>query len=207
MTEAICLRFLFARAQYLSKLKLLHFTYTKSLMSGYNSSMINDTHLEWMSLYLYANEVNVLLTIDEGISYLQKSGAKITSQRIAIMRLLEGRTDHPSAEEIFKELKPQHPTLSIATVYSTTQLLAEASLIRILTIDERKVYYDPNTSPHSHFQCHKCGKIVDIFHDEPLNINDNSGKSNEISSISATEVYHYGVCTKCAKGKTKTKRG
>lgn len=60
------------------------------------------------------------------------------------------------------ELKSEHPTLSIATVYSTTQLLAQASMLRILSIDEKKVYFDPNTTPHAHFMCRECKKITDI---------------------------------------------
>jgi Fur family peroxide stress response transcriptional regulator len=65
-------------------------------------------------------------TVNEGISVLREKGAKITAQRIAILRQLEGRTDHPSADTLYKELSVEYPTMSVATVYSTAQLLAEA---------------------------------------------------------------------------------
>ncbi|MDR3255799.1 MAG: transcriptional repressor [Synergistaceae bacterium] len=136
-----------------------------------------------------------MLSVEEGIKYLQASGAKITSQRIAIMKSLAGRSDHPSAEKLFLELKPQYPTLSIATVYSTTQILAQASMLRILSIDERKVYFDPDTHPHAHFMCTQCKKIIDI--DVDLEILTRVGPKSGVASIENTEIFHYGLCSEC----------
>ena len=137
-----------------------------------------------------------MLDLDNGIRQLQNAGAKITSQRIAIMKLLQGRTDHPSAEQLFLELKPEHPTLSIATVYSTTQLLAQASMLRILSIDEKKVYFDPNTAPHAHFMCRECKKITDI----PMDFSRTAEQITPelgIAAIDSTEVFYYGICMEC----------
>ncbi|MDR0616744.1 MAG: transcriptional repressor [Synergistaceae bacterium] len=137
-----------------------------------------------------------MLKVDEGIKHLHSCGAKVTSQRIAIMKSLEGRDDHPSAEKIFLELKPHYPTLSIATVYSTAQLLAQASMIRILSIYEKKVFFDPDTTPHAHFMCTSCKKVIDLRTDFELKarIDLDSG----IHSIDSTEVFHYGLCSLCA---------
>ena len=137
-----------------------------------------------------------MMDVDKGIKQLQNAGAKITSQRIAIMKLLVGRTDHPSAEQLFLELKSEHPTLSIATVYSTTQLLAQASMLRILSIDEKKVYFDPNTSPHAHFMCRGCKKITDI----PMDLSCTSEQITQdlgIAEVDSTEVFYYGTCSSC----------
>lgn len=118
---------------------------------------------------------------------------------MAIMRALEGRSDHPSAEKLYQELKPLFPKLSIATVYSTVQLLAEASLVRTLSIDDRKVYFDPNTEPHGHFMCKDCRGIVDIA----LNFGQlhSFAQNADISSVDHTEVFHYGTCAVCAEKK------
>ncbi|MDL2264741.1 transcriptional repressor [Synergistaceae bacterium OttesenSCG-928-I11] len=136
-----------------------------------------------------------MLTLEKGVKLLQESGAKITSQRVAIMKSLEGRTDHPSAEQIFLELKPDYPTLSIATVYSTTQLLASASVIRILSIDDKKIYFDPVTSPHGHFMCRRCKRIVDV----PIDFEciDAAVAHADISSVTNAELFLYGLCTDC----------
>jgi Fur family peroxide stress response transcriptional regulator len=136
-----------------------------------------------------------MLTLEKGIKFLQEAGAKITSQRVAIIKSLASRTDHPSAEQIFLELKPQNPTLSIATVYSTTQLLAQASAIRILSIDDKKIYFDPNTTQHGHFMCKKCKRILDVPVDFER-IGDVSGVPG-ISSVTSAEVFLYGICSDC----------
>ena len=137
-----------------------------------------------------------MMDLDKGIRQLQNAGAKITSQRIAIMKLLEGRTDHPSAEQLFLELKSEHPTLSIATVYSTTQLLAQASMLRILSIDEKKVYFDPNTDPHAHFMCRECKKITDIPMDFAV-AEEQITPDMGIAEVDSTEIFYYGICRGC----------
>jgi Fur family peroxide stress response transcriptional regulator len=136
-----------------------------------------------------------MLTVDKGINYLQRSGAKITGSRVAILRALEGRRDHPSAEQIFLELKPDYPTLSIATVYSSAQLLARGSLLRILSIDEKKVYFDPQTDPHGHFMCRKCKRLFDV------QMETDAAASfipcEGVASVESAEVFYYGLCSKC----------
>ena len=137
-----------------------------------------------------------MLTVDSGIRYLQSTGAKITSTRVAILRSLENRKDHPSAEQLFLELKPDHPTLSIATVYSTAQLLSKGSLLRILSIDEKKVYFDPDVDFHGHFMCKLCKHVFDL----PLEFDftDLCSGTDRIASVEDAEIFCYGVCAECA---------
>jgi Fur family peroxide stress response transcriptional regulator len=143
-----------------------------------------------------------MLTVDKGVKYLQSAGAKITATRIAILKSLENRRDHPSAERIFMELKLSYPSLSIATVYSTASLLARGSLIRILSIDEKKVYYDPNMEPHGHFMCRQCKRVFDVpFHFE---ITAAADASEEIASVEDAEIFYYGLCVRCALPRQKS---
>ena len=136
-------------------------------------------------------------TVNEGINVLRDRGAKITAQRIAILRQLEGRTDHPSADVLYKELAVDYPTMSVATVYSTAQLLAEAGLIKILSIDDKRVYFDPTTSTHGHFLCRDCGKLVDLEIEEEGLFKSASTSQNSIAQIENAEVFLYGLCTDC----------
>ncbi|MDT8284556.1 MAG: transcriptional repressor, partial [Thermovirgaceae bacterium] len=69
-------------------------------------------------------------TIEEGTERIRDRGLKITSQRVGILKLLKGRNDHPSAEQIFREMKQSFPTISFATIYSTAQILQEAGLMQ-----------------------------------------------------------------------------
>ena len=138
-----------------------------------------------------------MLTVDRGIKYLQSCGAKITAPRIAILKLLEDRHGHPSAEQIFLELKPGYPTLSIATVYSTAQLLAKGSMLRILSIDEKKVYFDPDMDDHAHFLCKCCKKLFDVR--TGFGLGASFVPTDGISSVEDVEIFYYGHCSQCVR--------
>jgi Fur family peroxide stress response transcriptional regulator len=133
-------------------------------------------------------------TVEDGIERIRSRGLKITSQRIAILKLLKDRKDHPSAEKIFREMKATYPTISFATIYSTAQILRDAGLIQILTIDDRRVFFDPNPTPHAHFLCTQCGALEDV----PLE----KGTLNKIKNsvprrLDSMQVYFYGPCRDC----------
>ena len=133
-------------------------------------------------------------TVEDGIERIRSRGLKITSQRIAILKLLEDRKDHPSAEKIFREMKETYPTISFATIYSTAQILQDAGLLQILTIDDRRVFFDPNPAPHAHFLCTRCGALEDVpLGKETLN----KIKNSVPHSLDSVQVYCYGPCRYC----------
>ncbi|MDO5115800.1 MAG: Fur family transcriptional regulator [Synergistaceae bacterium] len=138
-------------------------------------------------------------TVEDGINVLRDKGAKITAQRIAILQKLEGRTDHPSADTLYRELSSEYSTMSVATLYSTAQLLAEAGLIKILSIDDKRVYFDPTTDTHGHFLCRSCGKLFDIPVDEADIFKSAVTERENIAQIERTEIFFYGLCTDCLK--------
>jgi Fur family peroxide stress response transcriptional regulator len=137
-------------------------------------------------------------TVDEAIEQLKDIGAKITSQRVGILRLLEGRKDHPAAEQIYREMQEAFPTISFATIYSTAQLLEQAGLIQIITIDDKRVFFDPNPEVHGHFQCNRCGRLFDFPVDHQII---ESLKESIPHSVTGVQVYLYGLCADCAGSK------
>jgi Fur family peroxide stress response transcriptional regulator len=95
------------------------------------------------------------------IEKLRSKGYKVTPQRLAICELILSSKDHPSADQIYKEVKKKHPAISLATVYYTLDLLKNSGLLQELGFSDRSSRYDPNTSPHINVICPKCGKIYD----------------------------------------------
>ena len=89
---------------------------------------------------------------------------KYSRQREAIRNRLAGRLDHPTAETLYAELKNDYPNLSLATVYRNLKQMAENGEIGSFST-ESATRYDPNTMPHSHFFCKKCGCVLDIDED------------------------------------------
>ena len=54
-------------------------------------------------------------------------GLKLTPQRLAILDYLDKNFDHPTAEDIYADIKDKFPTMSFATVYKTLESLREIS--------------------------------------------------------------------------------
>lgn len=119
---------------------------------------------------------------------------KLTPQRIAILNYLRGNTAHPSAEDIYKAVKKQFPTMSFATVYNTLEALRNKGNIQELKIDSSKKRYDPDCSKHHHLICNKCKNIVDIFKDFKLTLSDDLTEGYELLGNS---IEFFGICRNC----------
>jgi len=103
--------------------------------------------------------------IDENVNILKEIGLKVTPQRQAILRLLDGNVSHPSADSIHLEVLKEYPAMSFATVYNILAKLAKVGKIQELDIDPNKKRFDPCTTPHSHFYCRSCGNVFDLVCD------------------------------------------
>ena len=95
------------------------------------------------------------------INFFREKGFKVTSQRLAICAFILSRKDHPTADQIYHELRTEYPTISLGTVYKTLLLLKELGLIQELGFKEGSVRYDPDMEVHVNMVCSKCGKISD----------------------------------------------
>ena len=105
---------------------------------------------------------------DDLIAALRESGRRITAQRRAILEYLTRRTDHPSPRQIYRDLSPRVPSLSLATVYNTLKALVEMGLIREIDFEAADNRYDPNLAPHINLVCVRCGSITDFDHELPI---------------------------------------
>ncbi|MGL5261642.1 MAG: Fur family transcriptional regulator [Bacteroides sp.] len=128
------------------------------------------------------------------LDHLQEFEIKPSLQRIAIMQYLLDHRIHPNVDEIYTALSDQIPTLSKTTVYNTLKLFEEHNAVKILTIDEKNTSYDIDTSPHAHFFCKKCYKIVDLKEVMPTLL---EGFSREGHQITETHFYCKGICNSC----------
>ena len=124
---------------------------------------------------------------------------KLTPQRLAILGFLKGNKSHPSAEDIFKAVQKQFPTMSFATVYNTLEALKNKGNIQELKIDPAKKRYDPDNTIHHHLICIKCKSILDIFKDFKLNLSDEWTHDFDLHGNS---IEFFGLCRKCKKKDT-----
>ena len=87
---------------------------------------------------------------------------KHSKKREAMLGLLRESRKHPSAELLYRELKPSFPELSLATVYRNLAVLAQQGEIISVGRVGGQERYDARTEPHSHFVCRVCGRVMDL---------------------------------------------
>ncbi len=121
-------------------------------------------------------------------------GLKLTPQRIAIFDYLEGNREHPSADDIFRAVSRQFPTMSFATVYNTLSALRDRGRLKELTIDPAKKRYDPDSSEHNHLICDSCHRVVDI--EKKFDLDLPARYRNEFTVLNNHVEFH-GLCPEC----------
>ena len=100
--------------------------------------------------------------------YLSEHGIKPSYQRIKVFDYIIRNKNHPTVDNIYKELVGEIPTLSKTTVYNTLKLFQEKGIVLVINIEDNETRFDADLSNHGHFKCKKCGKIYDF----DLNEND-----------------------------------
>jgi len=68
---------------------------------------------------------------------------------------------HPTAEQVFLEMKKEHPNIALGTVYKHLNSLAEEGRLFRITEPGSPDRYD-RTERHDHLICSRCGKITDV---------------------------------------------
>lgn len=137
--------------------------------------------------------------VDDLRQKLHSSGHRITPQRLCILRALVGSNTHPSAEEIYAQVKQISPTTSLATVYKTLDTLREmGEVLEIQPGDGRQHYDGVRPQFHPHVICTSCGEIRDVEVEGLMGL---PGRAQSASGyeIHAQRVEFYGLCSNCQK--------
>ncbi len=94
---------------------------------------------------------------------LRAAGLRPTRQRIALARLLFGTGDrHVTAEQLHAEALGADARVSLATVYNTLHQFVDAGLLREVTAESGRSWFDTNTGTHHHFYHADDGELWDI---------------------------------------------
>lgn len=122
---------------------------------------------------------------------------RFSRNRQAILDCLRATDTHPTAEWVYAQLRPTHPSLSLATVYRNLAQLKEAGLVNSMGIVQGKEHFDADVSPHTHVLCVRCGKLIDVP-DVPVPSDVLASVMGATGfSLSANGVQFSGLCPDC----------
>lgn len=94
---------------------------------------------------------------------LQSAGLRATPKRIAIGGLLfDGRDRHVTADDVAVMARKNGVRVSLATVYNTLNQFVAAGLMKRITLDTDRTYFDTNVSDHHHLFFEESGVLHDI---------------------------------------------
>jgi len=124
---------------------------------------------------------------------LKEKSIKITPQRLEILRYLDKNRNHPTAYQIYTDLKKNNPSLSKTTVYNSLEILNKCKIIHTISITGLESRYDIKNIIHHHFMCKKCGRIIDIDIACP-NIRKTLEQGHKIEEVHG---YFKGRCREC----------
>lgn len=98
----------------------------------------------------------------------QEKGFRNTPQKRAIFLAIASSDAHPTAQEIFQEVKMTFPSMAFATVYKNLKKFLELEMIREIDLSDGTIRYDANMEDHHHLINLSTGMISDVYCDEEI---------------------------------------
>jgi len=140
--------------------------------------------------------------MEDLIQKLRGHGIAVTPQRLAILASLQRRHDHPSAEKIYQEVRPQLPAISFNTVYKTLEILCRKGLILKVNPLHETARYDGETGLHAHLVCRRCHTIVDLHRQPEVPADIDKKDKKDAAEIQGFLVEYqslalWGLCPQC----------
>lgn len=122
-----------------------------------------------------------------------------TKQRTLILDIVRAHGDHPTAEDIYRDVHEQNPKVSRGTVYRNLNLLEETGDIISIEVPGGN-RFDRRCDPHAHVICCSCGAVCDamVEHDHTL---DSMVERQTDYIITRHETLFYGICPSCQEKK------
>ena len=117
-----------------------------------------------------------------------------TKQRICILEFINNAYIHPTASEVYENVKREIPNISLGTVYRLLNKLTEEGCIKRIKMPNDIDRFDKINDFHAHFLCQKCNRVFDL---ESFKDFDFSIKNHIVVDY---EVNLKGICRDCKKG-------
>ena len=129
---------------------------------------------------------------------LREWGVRVTPQRLAIAEAVLNSADHPSVQQIYERVRDHFPSMTLATIYSTLDVLERSGLIQQLPFPQFS-RYESNLDPHVNLVCVQCGNVMDATVGQETVVRLKEQISSESNfHVAWQRVDFHGWCRRCA---------
>ncbi len=133
------------------------------------------------------------------LAKLKARGYRATPQRVALLKIIAASEGHPSATQIFEQMRQQFPTTTLATVYKTLTLLKEMGEVLELEFSGAENRYDGNKPyPHLHLLCIQCRRIIDPEIEQLGHLPEQVARATGYQVV-GQRFDLYGICPECQR--------
>ena len=121
---------------------------------------------------------------------------KSSRQRDAVKTFLMTRSDHPTADVVYDNIRKDFPKISLGTVYRNLSLLADLGEVNKILTNDGITHFDGNVTPHDHFICRECGKVSDIMQ-HYASVREEMAAKDFGGVIESHSTVFFGICEGC----------
>jgi Fe2+ or Zn2+ uptake regulation protein len=94
---------------------------------------------------------------------LRAAGLRVTTPRLAVLRVLAESTDHPRVDQVIDRVRARGVTISTQAAYDVCDALHRAALARRIELAGGPARYEARVGDnHHHLVCRACGTTVDV---------------------------------------------
>jgi Fur family peroxide stress response transcriptional regulator len=116
----------------------------------------------------------------------------------AVLEVVRAADYHPTALEVFSEVRKTRSEIGLASVYRILHNLTQQGIIRELKGGDDSTRYDGHVHRHDHAICTHCGALLDIPIDIPLTQESLEATAQATGiRLESYEIRLYGLCSNC----------
>lgn len=133
-------------------------------------------------------------------AFMAKHGLKTTRQRNLIIETFFAADGHLSVEDVWGKVRALDQRVSVATVYRTMKLLADAGLAHARNFGDGQTRYEAavGREHHDHLICTRCGAIIEFENDQIERMQDAVARRHGFR-VTSHKMELYGLCRSCQR--------
>jgi Fur family ferric uptake transcriptional regulator len=140
--------------------------------------------------------VIIIVILNQEDPVLSNKKTRMSRQRKVILEVLERCENHPTADDIYLQVRKEIPRVSLGTVYRNLEILSSTGIVKRVQLSGSQMRFDTCTDDHGHIRCIECQRIDDLPFD-PFNPCENEIQKRTGYKVVDRCVEFTGICPHC----------